>query len=108
MTTSRYSVAADWLQHITGTSSPEAPEANSAQNEMLRDAYSMSDLEARAKAQNERAEASKKNAPVVKGVGPVHSYQQPKPKFISHKTPKSQQKKASSKSNRLGDNLHYA
>mmetsp|Transcript_32098 Transcript_32098/g.96182 ORF Transcript_32098/g.96182 Transcript_32098/m.96182 type:complete len:105 (-) Transcript_32098:407-721(-) len=102
----QFSAAADWLQHISGTAKPDiAPESEVAQNEMLiRDAHNMSELEARDKSKDMHRMA-KRSDPVRRGSAPL---QQPKPKFVSHKTPKTQKNADNKGSNRLGDQLHFA
>mmetsp|Transcript_14166 Transcript_14166/g.41565 ORF Transcript_14166/g.41565 Transcript_14166/m.41565 type:complete len:105 (-) Transcript_14166:523-837(-) len=102
----RFSAAADWLQDITGTSRPGfAPGSEVAHNDMLiRDAHSMSELEARDRSKDMHR-MDKRSDPVQRGSVPL---QQPKPKFVSHKTPKMQKKQGKKGSNRLGDQLHFA
>lgn len=91
----KLSAAADWLQNITGTTQPDvAPETDVALNDMLvKDAQHMSEVEAREKSNNMHR-MSKKSDPIQKGQQKgqalVGGYQQPKPKFVSHKTPKAQ------------------
>uniref|UniRef100_A0A7R9ZAD0 Uncharacterized protein n=1 Tax=Pseudictyota dubia TaxID=2749911 RepID=A0A7R9ZAD0_9STRA len=104
-----FSAAADWLQNITGTSKPDvAPESEVAHNDMLvRDAQHMSELEAREKSKDQHR-MSKRSDPVQRGNAPMSGYQQPKPKFVSHKTPKAQKMHDKKGSNRLGDQLHFA
>jgi hypothetical protein len=98
-----FSTAADWLGNITGTPKVDLEKKDEHNDPILRDLREMKDNETLATEPKVPRYASKG---VNTGPRYVNQLNQPKPKFVAHKEPKSSGKKgnAAQASNRLGGN----
>eukprot|EP01083_Nonionella_stella_P018314 51050_1 len=114
--TTGFSIAADWLQNISGpNANSQIEKKDDAHDPVLRDLRAMKDDEIKAGGGTAALspprieERGGRNAAFAAKGASARMQQQPKPKFVAHKDPtRSKKGKDKAKSNRLGNELHMA
>lgn len=101
--TTGFSMAATWLENISGANPKEHVKDDDAKDPILQDLRAMKDAETKEKGAIHSLPPPRHD----QGRAPAHLQQQPKPKFVAHKDPvrgKTKKGKESTTSDRLGGN----